>query len=723
MVNRRSFGVPVGRAVGLWCAALALVATMLLPAAAAHAQGQTKRVLLYTGTTGFRHTDGINGGRPVVQSALQTAGYTVDWEDCVNNGGGATNCDNADKNPRIFTDANLAKYDAIVLLNSSAGPPGPLWSDAQKASIIKYVQNGGGIAGVHNATDMGTTAETWNWWDGNNANSVVGATMRGHAATSLTNIGQIQVADQNHLATRDLPDQYGFGDEHYNFRRNVRGSHHVLATIDERTYTPGGNAMGQDHPITWCKLYDGDNINDNTGTAKSYNDGRTWVTSMGHFGSSYTENSGNNNLVKQIVGGVRWVAGEGKKSDCSGTVWSSFTRQVLVADANNPIGIDVAKDGKVYWSEIGSTISLTSQGYIKMHDPAKAAGNKTTVATILTRADHGNSEDGVLGMSLQPDFDLADADKRNLFVYYSPRNPAWPTSGNVQVVGYNQISRFTLTADGTAVVPDSERVILRVPKAKIAGSPSGFPGGPTDSGPGHVGGAGLDFDSDGNLYLGVGDDVSPNAPGHGGYAPMDYRSAERWDARKTSQNSADLRGKILRIKPTMGAIAAGAEPALNTTYTVPAGNLFAVGRPRPARRSSRWASVSRSRCTPTRPSRARWSRASTATTTALTPRSARRPARVSGTCSTSRATTVGRCAWVITRRRCRCSSGTTPRTRRRASSTTATPARSRPTSATPRPGRRRWSRPTTAWTRCRARSRRRRSSKSTGPRSRPPSVT
>ena len=165
---------------------------------------------------------------------------------------------------------------------------------------------------------------------------------------------------------------------------------------------------------------------------------------MGHFGSSYTENGGDNNLVKQIVGGVRWVAGEGKKSDCSGTVWSSFTRQVLVADANNPIGIDVAKDGKVYWSEIGSTISLQSQGYIKMHDPAKAAGNKTTVATILTRADHGNSEDGVLGMSLQPDFDLADPDKRNLFVYYSPRNPAWPTSGNVQVVGYNQISRFTL---------------------------------------------------------------------------------------------------------------------------------------------------------------------------------------------------------------------------------------------------------------------------------------
>ena len=57
-----------------------------------------------------------------------------------------------------------------------------------------------------------------------------------------------------------------------------------------------------------------------------------------------------------------------------------------------------------------------------MYDPAKPAGNKTTVVTIPTRADHGNSEDGVLGMSLQPGFDLTDPAKRNVFVYYSPRN-------------------------------------------------------------------------------------------------------------------------------------------------------------------------------------------------------------------------------------------------------------------------------------------------------------
>jgi PKD repeat protein/plastocyanin len=562
--------------------AAAVVATLALGAAVASAQEDEGRVLIYTGTTGYRHADAINNGRPVVQSALEDAGYTVDWEDCDNNGGGANNCDNANKNPRIFTDENLARYDAILLFNASAswaggGRPGPLWDENQRAAIIRFVQGGGGIAANHNATDMGAGVVSWDWWD-NGPNSAVGSLMKGHAASSQSNVADVQVADRNHLSTRDLPDTYRFGDEHYNFARSVRGTHHVLETLDERTYNPG-NPMGQDHPITWCKLYDGDNVNDGTATPKPYNDGRVWVSGMGHFGSSYTANGGDNELVKQIVGGVRWVAGEGKKSDCSGTVWSSFKRTILVDNVNGPIGVDVAKDGKVYWTEIGPNPGFTSEGYLKMYDPTGPANNKTTVITIPTRADHGNSEDGVLGMSLEPGFDLSDPDKRDVFIYYSPRNPAWPTSGDQTVVGYNQISRFTLGPEGTAVVPGSERVILRVPKAKISGNPSGFPGGPRDSGPGHVGGAGLDFDSEGNLYLGVGDDVSPNASGHAALTPMDYRAAERWDARKTAANSADLRGKVLRIHPK-DDIASGAEPGVDTTYTVPAGNMFAPGTPK-----------------------------------------------------------------------------------------------------------------------------------------------
>jgi hypothetical protein len=357
MGNRGTFGV-LTRAVLRACLAPACVLMMVVAPTAAHAQ-DSKRILIFTGTTGYRHSDAIDQGTPVLTSKLEAAGYAVDHEDCDGNGGGANNCDNAGKSARIFTDENLAKYAAVVFMNSSwewagGNRPGPLMNDAGKSALIKFVQNGGGVAAIHNATDFGGGTSPWDWWDGG-PDSLVGTTMRGHAATSLANVATVQVEDHNHLATRDLPDTWGHGDEHYNYNRNVRGTHHVLETLDERTYTPGGNAMGQDHPITWCKLYDGDNVADGTPTPKAYSDGRGWVTGMGHFGSSYTEDGGDNAMVKSMVGGIRWVAGEGRKSDCSGTVWKSFTRTVIVPDANNPIGIDVAKDGKVYWSEIAPT--------------------------------------------------------------------------------------------------------------------------------------------------------------------------------------------------------------------------------------------------------------------------------------------------------------------------------------------------------------------------------
>ena len=294
----------------------------------------------------------------------------------------------------------------------------------------------------------------------------------------------VQIADNNHLSTKDLPDTWTISDENYNYLRNVRGGHHVLAYFDERTYNTGPNGVGQDHPITWCKLYNGQNINDGTSTPKAYTDGRTWNTGMGHNGVRYTENGGNNNMVNMMVGGIRWVAGEGKKSDCSGTVWSSFKRTVLVADANQPIGIDASKDGKVYWSEAGlagtAANNYESQGAIMMHDQTGAPGNKTTVALIPTRADHGNSEDGVLGFSLQPGFDLSDPNKRNVYAYISPRPGAgdnWPTRQRAPApdARLQPDQRWTLTADGKSVVPGSERVILRVPKMKVGGSLHGNP--------------------------------------------------------------------------------------------------------------------------------------------------------------------------------------------------------------------------------------------------------
>ena len=572
-------------------ALLAFASMLALVPPSASAQGENGNVLIYSGTTGYRHEGGsqaippngeATGAVAAIQEALTAAGYTSDYRTCNGTGtaaGAEPGCRNPDVgNPAIFTEENLAQYSAIMFFSASdyfsgtGGTPGQLWTADEEAAIIDFVQNGGGIAALHNSTDMGAGVTTWDWWDANNANSAVGTTMAGHANNGET--GEVMVQDQNHLSTAGLPDTFDVTDEHYNWDRNVRGDHHVLANFDERTYNPGPNGMGQDHPISWCRSYDGDNVNDATGVPKAYDDGRVWISGIGHNAAVFTDNQ---NVLDHVIGGLRWASGEGKKSDCGGTVWSNYTRTVLVSNANNPIAIDVAADGKVYWTEIGPTQGFTSEGFVKMHDPQGPANNQTIgrddpdprrPLELRGRRPGDEPRAGLRPLRSRPSATSSSTTRR-------ATRPG-RRSGNAYTVGHNLISRFTMTADGTAFEAGSERPILQVPKVKLAGNPTWCTGCPGGNGPGHVGGAGLVFDTNGDLYLGVGDDVSPNEGGHGAYPPLDYRAQEHRDARKTSANSNDLRGKIIRIHP-LDDIAAGTEPGMGMTYSIPDGNMFAPG--------------------------------------------------------------------------------------------------------------------------------------------------
>ena len=283
----------------------------------------------------------------------------------------------------------------------------------------------------------------------------------------------------------------------------------------------------------------------------------------------------------------------------------------------------------------------------------------------------------MLGMSLQPGFDLADPTKRNLFVYYSPRNAGWPTTGNAQVVGYNQISRFTLTEDGTAAVAGlrardparpqgQDRRLARPasPAARPTAAPATWAAPAWTSTP------------PATCTSASATTSSPNAPRpqrlRADGLPRQGALGRAQDVARTPPTCAARSSASRRSRAT---IAAGAEPGRGHDVRDPG------GQPVPGRHGQDPSRDLRDglppavhACTPTRPTRASWAWASTATTTRPTRPTAPRPARASGTCSTRRATTAGRSAWATTRRRTRCSAGTTRPTRRPASSTTATPA-------------------------------------------------
>ena len=306
----------------------------------------------------------------MLKAALEGIGYAVDWKDCNGNV-----CRSAEYNPAIFTTANLAQYDVIFFSNASGST---LFEPAERAAIIDFVQKGGGIGANHGAVDMGAASVTWDWWDGTE-NSVVGTTMNAHAATDITNVATVQVADHTHLATKR-------SSRHVRVRRRaVQPSSATSAARitcsrrwTRRRTRPGRTGSGRTIRRRGASSTTAPTCRTARATPKRYTDGRAWTTTMGHFGANYTENGGDNALVKQIVGGIRWLAGEGNKSDCSGTVWSSYSREVLVSNTNGAIAVDVAEDGKVYWSEIGSNAdgtypaySLT--GYVRVHDPKGAA--------------------------------------------------------------------------------------------------------------------------------------------------------------------------------------------------------------------------------------------------------------------------------------------------------------------------------------------------------------
>jgi glucose/arabinose dehydrogenase len=149
-----------------------------------------------------------------------------------------------------------------------------------------------------------------------------------------------------------------------------------------------------------------------------------------------------------------------------------------------------------------------------------------------------NAEEGVLGLTTDPDF----KNNHYIYIYYSPADTS-----------VNRLSRFTFA--NNALDLKSEKIILQLFSQRQICC--------------HTGGS-LAFGKDNLLYLSTGDNSTPfderdQAFANHGFAPLnDAPGHEQYDARRSSGNTNDLRGKIIRIR---------IKP--DGTYEIPEGNLFA----------------------------------------------------------------------------------------------------------------------------------------------------
>jgi cytochrome c len=204
-----------------------------------------------------------------------------------------------------------------------------------------------------------------------------------------------------------------------------------------------------------------------------------------------------------------------------------FKVEVLAVGMPQPLQLKLAPDGRIFFNELKGTLRIwkpDSQSVVE-------------AGTVPTFADQ---ENGLLGFALDPQFEK----NHWIYLYYSPTNYTG-----------QRLSRFVMNGD--LLVPGSEKVMLEFGEQRRECC--------------HHAGS-VQFGPDGNIYISTGDNTHPFGDSES-YGPMDERPGrEPWDSQKGASNTADLRGKILRIRPT-------AEGG----YTIPEGNLFpadgSAGRP------------------------------------------------------------------------------------------------------------------------------------------------
>ena len=239
---------------------LLLLLILFAGPALAAPQSATGMILIYSGTTGYRH-DSIPAGIEAVSRLAAQRGLRVV----------------ASEDPTVFSTDSLRRFRAIVLLSCTTDPKNVasewLVGDRRKA-LQQFVRNGGGVLAIHAAAD---SHYNWPWY---------GRMIGGHFARHPegTPKGTVTVVAPDDPAMQGLPRTVSRVDEWYYFDDYDPVSK-VLMTLDpqsirEKDINP--------NPMAWTR---------------EINSGRVFYTAMGHTKESYSEPY----FLRLLGQGLDWV--------------------------------------------------------------------------------------------------------------------------------------------------------------------------------------------------------------------------------------------------------------------------------------------------------------------------------------------------------------------------------------------------------------------------------
>lgn len=144
-----------------------------------------------------------------------------------------------------INDELLSHYQLIIQLDFV--PYG--WKPAAEAAFKKYIEEGrGGWVGFHHATLLGEFDKfpMWPWFH----DFMGGIRWKDYIARFAK--ATVRVEDRQHPVFQGIPDSFVVQkEEWYTYDKSPRPNVHVLAGVDESTYSPDTTVKMGDHPVIW----------------------------------------------------------------------------------------------------------------------------------------------------------------------------------------------------------------------------------------------------------------------------------------------------------------------------------------------------------------------------------------------------------------------------------------------------------------------------------------
>ncbi len=207
---------------------VALVSLRTAASAAAQAAPPRFRVVAIAEKGGI-HKPFVDAAKVWLSREAAVDGFTIDYIE-----------DTSEIN-----DAFLSQYKLFIQLNY---PPYG-WTPTAMTAFQRYIDEGrGGWIGFHHATLLGEFDgyPMWPWFS-----SFMGGIRFTKYIPTFVN-GTVTVEAPKHPVMKRLPRHFTIDNEEwYTYDKSPRPNVHVLASVDESSYSPASNITMGDHPVVW----------------------------------------------------------------------------------------------------------------------------------------------------------------------------------------------------------------------------------------------------------------------------------------------------------------------------------------------------------------------------------------------------------------------------------------------------------------------------------------